>query len=288
MNLATLLAHSSLIPGGRHFFSQVHMVASGNVIRRNATSTELKSATNQVLFQELDSDPATHLRGTLVSPQAFAGQQQVTDAAVNWVADAYWQNASGNPITEFRTRWTVPQPPSTQTNQLIYLFNGMEPDEQNPGILQPVLQWGVSPSGGGGFWSVATYYVAAEGPAFSTEAILVNPGDTLDGVIRLDSQDANGFNYIAQFAGMPATALRVSSAHELVWCYEALESYGASADNSYYPASPETAFTAINVQTATGNPALSWTPETGGSNNGQRVGGINNSPTFGEVDIFYR
>ena len=134
----------------------------------------------------------------------------------------------------------------------------MVPNAPDSAILQPVLQWGVSPSGGGGFWSVAAFYVLGYGSAFSTEAVRVSPGDTLEGSIRLTSVDSAGFNYVAGFTAIANSVLRVSSVHELVWCYEALETYDASANN-YYPASPMTAFTPIFIQTGTANPVLSWT-----------------------------
>jgi hypothetical protein len=209
---------------------------------------------------------------------------RVADSSPNWVADAYWENISGSPVQEFVTSWNVPQPPTTQVGQAIYLLNGMEPAGPDSAILQPVLQWGLSPSGGGPFWSVASFYVIGNGPPFSSDAFQVNPGDTLRGIIRLESFDAGGFNYISEFDGLPSTALRASSVHELVWCYETLETYGASSSTSCYPPDADTTFSEIDIQTGAGNPGIVWTTETGGSNNGQRAVSTGSS----EVDIYYR
>jgi hypothetical protein len=271
------------IPGGRHLSSEVHVLKAGERVKRGRGFTQKLDHVGNVLLHEPDAASTTapavadQSRGTV--PQAVPAG----DPIPNWVADAYWENATGGPVQLFITSWKVPQPPSTQVGQVIYLFNAMIPAAPDLGILQPVLQWGTSPSGGGPFWSVASYYVIGNGPAFSTDSFRVNPGDLLQGIIRLESSDGAGFNYISEFAGLPSTILRASSVHELVVCYETLETYGAYSSNSCYPADAATAFSAIAIQTV-GNQAIAWTSETGGSNNGQRVAIVSGS----EVDIYYR
>jgi len=281
-------ARAVLLPGGRHLSSQLHIVPPGTVLRRGANFSQMISGTNQLLFHEVDHLIPEIRRRALLQAEPAEGAATVADSSPNWVADVAWQNSTGTPVQQFRASWTVPNPPTTQSDQVIYLFNGIDPNSPDSAILQPVLQWGASPSGGGPFWSVATYYVMGEGPAFSTEAVPVNPGDTIEGAITLERQDQSGFSYRAEFSGLSDTVLRASSVHELVWCYITLESYGANTDNSYYPADPMTKFGNICLQTAPGQTTIPWAPETGGSNNGQHVGNVNNSSSSGEVEIYYR
>src|SRR5262249_39312006 len=75
--------------------------------------------------------------------------------------------------------WKVPCAPRTVSGQLIYLF----PAFQNTSwIFQPVLQWGYSGAGGGDYWAVASWYAdGLNGPAFHTDAVRVEVGDTLVG-----------------------------------------------------------------------------------------------------------
>jgi hypothetical protein len=80
-----------------------------------------------------------------------------------WIAYTYWNNGTGNSITSFETTWEVPPPPASDSGQLIYLFNGIQNYGSNYGILQPVLQWGTSPAGGGPYWAVASWYVTSLG-----------------------------------------------------------------------------------------------------------------------------
>jgi hypothetical protein len=78
-----------------------------------------------------------------------------------WIAYTYWNNGTGKSITSFKTRWVVPPAPVSNDGQLIYLFNGIQNYGYNYGILQPVLQWGASPAGGGSYWAVASWYVTS-------------------------------------------------------------------------------------------------------------------------------
>ena len=103
-----------------------------------------------------------------------------------WITSA--QSTLFTPLNTFQTTWQVPPPPANNANQEIYIFNGY----QTLGwILQPVLQWGTSPDGsGGGYWNVASWFVAVSGAAFHTPLVAVQPGDTVTGVMtRADEGD---------------------------------------------------------------------------------------------------
>ncbi len=111
-----------------------------------------------------------------------------------WITDAKWTEDPNSVITSMTTTWQVPLAPHTSDGQLIYLFNGLM-DAGNKHILQPVLTWGVSPDGGGPFWSVASWYVDTAGHAFKSASVNVNEGDTLRGVMSLTNRTGPAFNY---------------------------------------------------------------------------------------------
>src|SRR6202012_4873528 len=77
-------------------------------------------------------------------------------------------------FTTLKSTWVVPDNPSILSDQLIYLFNGI----QWPNIIQPVLQWGYS----GQFWEIASWYVGSNF-AFHTAPQRVNSGTVLTGMI---------------------------------------------------------------------------------------------------------
>ena len=85
------------------------------------------------------------------------------------------------------TTWTVPPEPIAEDGQLLYLFNGLQ-DSPVTQILQPVLQRGKSPAGGGNSWALASWLVS-NSDAFRTQTLVAaNPGDVLTGVMKLMTQ----------------------------------------------------------------------------------------------------
>lgn len=200
-----------------------------------------------------------------------------------WIATSYWNNGTGTTITSFETEWLVPQEPTTRSNQLIYLFNGITRFSGNSAILQPVLQWGTSPDGGGPFWAIASWYVHTTGQAFYTPLVKVDVGDVLVGSMTLSGQSGTSFTYSSEFRGIAGTNLVVQGIDELLWCSETLEAYGV-IDNSYYPASPLTPFRNIKIRTGNLSPNVVWGVENPSTGSGQRAVAVSDS----EVDIYFR
>jgi hypothetical protein len=205
-----------------------------------------------------------------------------------WIADCAWSNNTGTPISSFRSSWRVPPAPYTRHGQLIYLFNGINPVNTSAAILQPVLQWGTSPDGGGEFWSVASWYVLADGTAYYTSPVVqVNEGDLLTGVMNLTGQQNGLFSYTAEFEGIAGTRLTVQNIVQLVWCNETLEAYSVE-QWSDYPNTRSTAFAAISIRTGNTTPALAWAAQNRVTDCGQHAVVVDNANPGGEVDIFYR
>lgn len=108
--------------------------------------------------------------------------------------------------TYLSTNYKVPSPPKNEANQLIYLFNGLEGYSGDTAyILQPVLQWGKSPAGGGKYWAICNWLVSNKNQFFFDTLIAVNPGDDLKSIIKMNSNNGNRFSYSSYFDGYPST-----------------------------------------------------------------------------------
>jgi hypothetical protein len=177
-------------------------------------------------------------------------------------------------------------PPVMESDQLIYLFNGLEPTSGYT-ILQPVLQWGLSPAGGGNYWAITNWYVSASGDYFCGSLITVNPGDTLQGVMQLTSVSSNTYSYHSFFTGYPTGCdLQVNNLTEqLTDAYETLEVY--NTDDFEYPADTVVKMYDIQLKTANIYPTLMWIPMNIGGYYGQHTDIISNSSNGGEVDIYF-
>ena len=142
------LAGFVLTPGGFRPRSQVHRLQPGEALHFSSGRATLRNlSTNASREIAMLAAPDTHL------PALGSG----------WITYAYWNNDTGHPLTSFRTTWQVPPAPATQESQTIFLFNGIQNNGTNYGILQPVLQWGSSAAGGGPYWSIASWYVTSGG-----------------------------------------------------------------------------------------------------------------------------
>ena len=225
-------------------------------------------------------------RGVVEVPSPQAQAQNPAGNGGGWIAWADWIDAGASMITYFSTVWTVPAAPSTQSGQLIYLFNALEDGPGND-ILQPVLQWGVSGAGGGNYWAVASWYVDSSNHAFCTPATQVNVGDRLSGLITVAIQADGSLNYTSQFAGMAGTSLVAQGLSNLVQATETLEAYGVTGASDY-PKTAQTAMTSIDLRTAANPAVLYWNAAvmTNPAYGEHSVVGINASPG-GEVDLYY-
>ena len=203
-----------ITPGGLRPNSKVHMIKPGHkLIVKNNHIQELDSSGKFV--DELGEVSRRPGDKPLVSEQA-------ADLGSGWITRAYWDNNTGGSFSNYRTNWFVPPPPSTQSGQVIFVFNAL----LNPSsILQPILQWGSAGGGGGNYWSVASWYVLSSGDAHHSPFARVNPGQNLDGVISLTSQTSLDYN--CQFQGIAQTSFNAPALNEnFTRATVALEAYG--------------------------------------------------------------
>jgi len=281
-----------ITPGGLRPKSNVHFIEPGHHLSgKDGVFRKIHTASGEVVkeFGAINKGnknrkilrkrrrPIKSARGLIGAPQPITDQ---------WIIYSGWMNNSGTPINSFATKWAVPNPPASQDNQLIYLFNGLENAASNV-ILQPVLQWGVSPIGGGNYWAIANWYVGApsSGLAFHGPLVEVAPGVNLGGIMTLTAQNGGLFNYNSAFIGYAAD-LPVTDVDELVWAVETLECYGLQ-QFSDYPNSPSTAMGGIEIKVGGNEAAIQWTPYNAVTDNGQHCTIVSDDSPNGEVDLCY-
>jgi hypothetical protein len=290
-----------LTPGGLRPRSLVHQLEPGqHVSVKGGRVRIIETATGNVVK---DLGEAGSEEGDTEPPPSNVPHPVPGLPDLGYIEKSYWQNSGAQPIVSFSTTWVVPPVPASSDGQTIYLFNALTPNS-GAHILQPVLQWGTSPSGGGNYWSIANYYADGQGgPAASQPAIRVNPGDVLQGVITCAGQSGTEFNYTSSFVGYPAADTTVTDVDELTWAYEALECYGPYDSNtkSFSPLAqcsdyPNTTLTAMyDIEIKTGTPGssgtdatIAWTPVTSFTDCGQNCQIVSNDSPGGAVYLYYK
>ena len=277
-SLKALPPDYTITPGGARHRSMVNEVQPGTTIRIGDGPIKILDRTMSVI-QEL---------------QPGAADPDLPGFGTGWVTFATAPVSTATPITSLVTTWTVPPPPRTQSGQIIYLFNAFQVNiaSSNPAlagihILQPVLQWGTSPDGGGNNWAIASWLVGGPNqPVGKTPLINVNPGTILTGVISLVSQSGGFLNYSCQFQGFPGSLLNLQTPTAPYVVAETLECYGLQQATDF-PNTGVTAMTGISVQTGASSPALTWTPANSTTDSGQYTVVANSSNPGGAVDLFY-
>lgn len=117
---------------------------------------------------------------TAVGPASYGG----------WVEDTYQYAPSSYTFDVLGSYGVVPAAP-TQDGATLYYFPGLVSTiTGNCGILQPVLQWGVSPAGGGNYWALADWWWSNPNKGYSS-LLKVNPGDTL--ALTMDSNGSTWY-----------------------------------------------------------------------------------------------
>lgn len=145
-----------------------------------------------------------------------------------YAALAKWAVVAGHTLRSYKANWHVPDSPSTDSGQTIYLFIGAESTAGvgDQTILQPVLQWGVD---GLKRWAVASYCVCGSPGnlkfAAKTKSVPVSEGERLTASIILQSSTDGAFNYLSEFEGIAETKLYIGLPQAFTQIGLALEAY---------------------------------------------------------------
>ena len=291
-----------LTPGGWRPRSRVHHVEPDHHVSAEGGRLKIVHSATGRIIKDLGEVPRARAekagkRALRVKPaerrRGIPAPAPITDG---WIINTEWTNTSGNPISYFSASWIVPPAPGTDNGQLVYLFNGIQQNSGGPFILQPVLQWGSSPAGGGKYWSITNWYVDGQGgTALHGNLVQVNPGDVIQGIMTLTGQTGTQFSYLSSFSGHPTADLTVNNIDELHWANVTLECYGFKAFTDY----PDTALTPfydieIKLRTQTTptvidtDAALSWIADDSVTDNGQHCVIVSDDSPGGDVYLCYR
>ncbi len=137
---------------------------------------------------------------------------------------------SNDDIDYLAGAWTVPSYP-LETGALIYLFNGIE-SSSGGWMLQPVLQYGMSPAGGD-YWAVATWLVSSN-QAFHSPLKTVYPGNSIKGYSEMTAISGSAKHWEVEAKDTTTGANSYLSAHiseqHWTWAYAGvLEAYDVTS-----------------------------------------------------------
>ncbi len=266
-------------PNGPVRKSQVHYVDSEHHLNITDSSIQIVYTKTGAIDQEFKKNNNLSIN---INNTTNSNSNSVYESG--YITSASWQDQNINPITYFSTSWLVPLPPKKNDGQIIYLFEGLT---EGWDIIQPVLQWGFSPAGGLYSWSITNWYVQPFGGIFYGPLIKVNPGDTINCIIKLISRSINSCNYTCSFTTNSTNyTLQVNNSPELNTAWEALEGYWIF-NGSDYPPENKIRMKDIIVKTDSISPNLNWCINNQNYLFGEHSEIISNCSYGDEIDIYF-
>jgi len=250
------------VPSGKLLHKDcIHQVPDGSHFRIDSENIIVQTKSGETIFHPLCPEPPINLQH-----------------GPAWKAWAEYNNSF--PITYLQTTWDIPDKPSGG-GALLYYWNGIEPTD-NSAVLQPVLQYGSGPAGGGDFWGLASWYVSSTTAVHSD--LITCTGASVTGTLTLASNNSwtvlgvcgsqtASFNYNPQF-DPPYT-----------WGYPCvLEAYDLNTCIDDYPSSGSVTFTDISMKVGKGKPVTAdWDTKTKDATCNEHV--VVNSPK--EVELLW-
>ena len=258
-----------ITPGGLRPRSMIHLVQPHEVVRLDGARLKRFDTRTE----------------TFVEPPHVEGTPELPAPGSGWITFGAYTEPATNVIRSMTTTWTVPPEPPREDGQLLYLFNGLQ-DSPVTQILQPVLQWGNSPAGGGNSWALASWLVTAT-DTFRTQTLVeVQPGQVLTGVMKLVSLHPTWAFWTCEFTGFADTRLSVNVTGQLVMPVQTLEAYTVTECRDY-PATLMTSMRDISVTTKDGAIATGFTAFDSFTECGQHAVVVSNAAGAGQVDLYY-
>lgn len=248
-------------PLGPTLKSRVHFVDSRHHLNVNDGFIQIIQTNTGKVTQELDNGivkNGTVNKGSIFSRYKDQSTRSASEFTDGWQTYALGYNKSDNPkpFTHFSSNFIVPSDPENMSGQIIYLFAGLENIDTLSHIVQPVLQWGLSPAGGGNYWAICNWYVLSNGQAFHDSLIKVESGTRLQGIIKLTTSLENSYNYTSLFAGYPSS-LKINNLPHLNELSITLETFYINNCDEF-PHDEKIRFTDIQVLTDGKHPQLFW------------------------------
>jgi hypothetical protein len=250
-------------PFGKAAKSKFHYVGSGHYLSINQNSIQIINTKTGFIVDEFNRTGLSEL-GKAISNNENQHNDLNSKSVNGWITHAFCQIYSPgvHPPIYFSSNWTVPSPPLNNADQLIYIFIGLsgasiqENGNSTIHIVQPVLQWGISPAGGGRYWAICNWYVSNNNQFFYDSLIKVSTGTELKGEIKLISLSDSLYNYNSSFENY-GPGLLVKNLPVLEAPYVTLEGFNVDNCNEF-PSDEKIRMRDINIKTELGNPDLLW------------------------------
>lgn len=157
--------------------------------------------------------------------------------------------------------------------------------EGSTSIIQPVLQWGKSPAGGGNYWGVCNWFVHGDQFFFDT-LIKVDPGTILRASIQQFATNNNLNDYTCSFDGL-TSSFKIYNSELLYAPYLALETYNF-IDCMQLPAQEKMVMSNVELKSGNDYPKVSMSPHNAIINCGQIARIVKERSQNGQVDIYFR
>jgi len=173
-------------PGGLGWSSCIYQIPNGAHIK-----TDLKgktTVTHEGIVEEYPACSKPFKRN--VRSEQVNKRDSPDDGWQVWTS---WNNPDNATFTAFLGDFNVPKSPANWDGGILYMFTGLQNDNwipyqgnsSNPPetfeIIQPVLQYGQTPAGGGNYWAVASWYVTVDENVFYSQLIQCKDGDNIFG-----------------------------------------------------------------------------------------------------------
>eukprot|EP01156_Anaeramoeba_ignava_P023862 Anaeramoba_ignava/c21806_g2_i6.p1 GENE.c21806_g2_i6~~c21806_g2_i6.p1 ORF type:complete len:302 (+),score=84.10 c21806_g2_i6:19-924(+) len=187
-----------------------------------------------------------------------------------WQVWATYEEPNQKSFDVFTDIMTIPSNPPGFEDGIIYLFPGLQnydwiPTDNGPDppddfdIIQPVLQYGETPAGGGNYWAVASWYVTVYSGYLVADLLPVSPGNKIICNMTHLGQGSEKWFIGATVESTGRTSNLEVSKPRLVsqsWAYIALETYYLDGCDSY-PQTPIT-FTSNKLFAENKNLTPNW------------------------------
>ena len=288
MPLASELPHARVpagygaVPGGKLAHqSCVHRVPSGTTARKDALTGEWLIATPDTDGGDVETrlprcahalyrrrtgsisggSSGSGIRSTRLPARSVEGSDAESATAPGhgpaWIVDALQDDVSGGGFSYFATNWSVPSAPTNPGDVLLYYWPGLE-DQAMGDVLQPVLQYGAGPYGGGEYWLFQSWFVSGDGTVLVGDQTAAIPvGTAVWGSMALTA-DGAGYTSTAVAPGVSGSpsVLTVSAAETQLQtrAYVTVEVYNIASDCSVLPPDNALAFTAIALRDGNDKP----------------------------------
>ncbi|MFZ5895430.1 MAG: hypothetical protein ACOY0T_30520 [Myxococcota bacterium] len=199
----------------------------------------------------------------LQNPASLAAPGPLQPPTVNgWVENSFRFAPAGQWFRQAFSAWTVPNNPSSISNQLVYYFPGFQNLAGTLSIIQPVMQWGNNGRFGGNFWSIASWYVDTAGVAVHSTPRTVTTGQIIDGSMVGSNCTAAGvcsWTITTKVRNGISTTLTRSPGVVYNWAAPAaLEAYRLTACNQYPFNTGLNISTNLYLTTSTTKSTLPW------------------------------